>query len=51
MLVPKASLVLIDQDADGDTQEIKTVAMPEGLDTIAEFEEWLENTLFREEAS
>ena len=44
-----ARAVLIDVDADGNEQELVSVEVPKGMDTIEEFEEWLDKTLFREE--
>lgn len=42
-------LVVIDQDADGNEQEIATVEVPPTLETFEDFEAWMDREIFADE--
>ncbi|MCR9222838.1 MAG: hypothetical protein NXH70_02115 [Hyphomonas sp.] len=44
-----ASVVIIDRDAEGNEQEHAVVEVPAGLETLEDFEAWLDRTLFAED--
>lgn len=43
------SVVVIDRDAEGNEQEHSRVDVPADLETLEEYEAWLDQTLFAED--